>query len=130
MEDSRVRILDPVSRAQLPNVYRSATVCVVPSLWEGFGYAAAEAMACGATVVASRIGGLAEIVKDDRFGVLVEPGNAEELAQTVLSLIQDSERCSQIGIQARERIVSEFSRPAITARMAKLYHEVVASRKA
>jgi glycosyltransferase involved in cell wall biosynthesis len=130
MEDSRVRILDPVSRAQMPDVYRSATICVVPSLWEGFGYVAAEAMASGTAVIASRIGGLAEIVEDDRFGVLVEPGNAEELAQSIVSLICDRERRAQIGIQARERIGSEFSRVAITERMAKLYHEVVASRKA
>lgn len=130
MEDPRVRILDPVSRAQMPDVYRGATICVVPSLWEGFGYVAAEAMACGTTVIATRIGGLSEIVEDGRSGVLFERGNAEELAQAVLSLVENSDRRKQIEGQARKRIVSEFSRVAITARMASFYHEVVASRYA
>jgi glycosyltransferase involved in cell wall biosynthesis len=125
IEDTRVRIMDPVSRARMPEVYRSATVCVVPSLWEGFGYVAAEAMACGASVVASGVGGLSEIVEDNHSGILVEPGNAKDLAQAILSLIRDSERRAQIGVLARKRIVSEFSNAVITARMAGLYQQVV-----
>ena len=125
IEDSRVRIIDPVSRAQLPDVYRGATVCVVPSLWEGFGYVAAEAMACGAVVVASRAGGLAEIIEDQQSGVLVEPGKADELAQAVVDLLRDPQRRSAIATEARKRIVDNFSSPIITARMMNLYEHVL-----
>jgi glycogen(starch) synthase len=125
IEDSRVRIVDPVSRAQMPDVYRSATVCVVPSLWEGFGYVAAEAMACGAAVIASRAGGLAEIIEDSKSGMLVEPGNAEELAAAIVSLISDAKRRSAMVAAARKRIVDNFSRPVIAARMADLYGRLV-----
>src|SRR5205814_8084426 len=97
LEDSSIQILDPVSRAELPAAYRRATVCVVPSLWEGFGYVAAEAMACGAAVVASRVGGLAEIIEDGKSGMLIEPGNANDLAAGILSLINDAERRSAIA---------------------------------
>jgi glycogen(starch) synthase len=121
IEDPRIRIVDPVSRAQLPDVYRSATVCVVPSLWEGFGYVAAEAMACGVAVIASRAGGLAEIVEDGKSGILVEPGNAEELAGAIVSLIGNAERRSTIATAARKRIVDNFSRPVIAGQMADLY---------
>lgn len=125
IEDRRVQVVTPVSRAQMPQVYNEATLCVVPSLWEGFGYVCAEAMACGAAVVASRAGGLAEIIEDGHSGILVEPGNAEELARAVVDLIRDPQRRSRIGTAARKRIVDEFSGPVITARVAALYQEVV-----
>jgi glycogen(starch) synthase len=125
LDDPRVQVIDSVQRDRMPGFYCSATVCVVPSLWEGFGYVCAEAMACGKPVVASRTGGLAEIIEDGRSGVLVEPGNAEELARAILSLIRDPERRAQIATAARKRVVEEFSSAAIAARMSDLYRQVI-----
>ena len=125
IEDRRVQVVAPVSRAKMPQFYIDATLCVVPSLWEGFGYVCAEAMACGLPVIASRIGGLEEIVEEGRSGVLVEPGNSEDLAQAIVSLLRDPERRARIGVAARKRIVEQFSTPVIAARMASLYQEVV-----
>jgi glycosyltransferase involved in cell wall biosynthesis len=126
LDDPRIRIVaDPVTRANLPDYYQRATVCVVPSLWEGFGYVCAEAMACGVAVVASRIGGLAEIIEDERSGVFVEPGNAEDLAAAILSLIRDPERRAKIGARARNRIVDEFSSATIATRMTDFYQQVI-----
>ena len=126
LDDSRIRIVaDPVTRANMPDYYQRATVCVVPSLWEGFGYVCAEAMACGVAVVASRIGGLAEIIEDERSGVFVEPGNSEDLAAAISNLIQDPERRARVGAAARNRIVEEFSSATIAARMTDLYRQVI-----
>lgn len=126
LDHPRIRIVaDPVTRSNMPDYYQRATICVVPSLWEGFGYVCAEAMACGVAVVASRIGGLAEIIEDERSGVFVEPGNAEELAAAILNLIQDPERRARIGAGARNRIVEEFSSTTIAARMTDLYQQVI-----
>jgi len=125
IQDSRVRVLDPVSRTELPDVYGNAAVCVVPSLWEGFGYVAAEAMACGAAVVASRVGGLMEIIEDRQSGLLFEPGNAEDLGQAVIGLLRDPERGLRIGQAARKRIVDEFSSPMIASQTADVYRTVV-----
>jgi len=125
IEDSRIRILDPVLRAQMPEVYRSATMCVVPSLWEGFGYVAAEAMACGVPVIASRIAGLAEIVEDGRSGILFETANAHELAEAIVNLISDTEQRFAIASAGRKRIVDNFSRPMIAGQMADLYGQVI-----
>jgi glycosyltransferase involved in cell wall biosynthesis len=126
LDDPRIRIVaDPVTRANMPDYYQGATICVVPSLWEGFGYVCAEAMACGVAVVASRTGGLAEIIENERSGVLVEPGNANDLAEAILNLIRDSARRARIGAGARNRIVEEFSSTAIAARMTDLYQQVI-----
>src|SRR6185436_8573895 len=105
--------------------YRDATVCVVPSLWEGFGYVAAEAMACGAAVVASRVGGLAEVVEDGKSGILVAPGNAGELAAGIVSLIRDAARRFAIASAARQRIVENFSSPVVATQVADLYGRLV-----
>lgn len=126
INDSRVEIRKPVARPAMPALYSEATLCVVPSLWEGFGYVAAEAMACAGTVIASRVGGLAEIVKGGESGILVEPNNPQQLAGAVIGLINDPERCRQIGLAARTRIVQKFSSPVVTARMGSFYEEVVA----
>jgi glycosyltransferase involved in cell wall biosynthesis len=125
LDDSRIRIVDSVTRAKLPDYYQRATICAVPSLWEGFGYVCAEAMACGVAVVASRTGGLAEIIEDERSGVLVEPGNAEDLAAAIVNLIHDHERRARIAAGARRRIVEEFSSATIAARMTELYQQVI-----
>lgn len=128
IEDSRIRILDSVSHAELPGIYRAATLCVVPSLWEGFGYVAAEAMACGVTVVASCVGGLAEIIEDDRSGVLVQPGKPEELARAIVSLTRESERRQQIASAARNRIVDQYAGATIAVRLARLYEQFIQNR--
>ena len=126
LDDPRIRIVaEPVTRANLPDYYQRATICVVPSLWEGFGYVCAEAMACGVAVVASRTGGLAEIIEDERSGVVGAPGNAEDVAAAMLNLIQDHELRARIGAGARKRIVEEFSSAMIAARMADLYRQVI-----
>jgi glycosyltransferase involved in cell wall biosynthesis len=125
IDDPRVQIVDAVPRERMPEFYRSATVCVVPSLWEGFGYVCVEAMACGKAVVASRTGGLEEIVEDGRSGILVEPGNAEELARAILTLIGDREHRTEIGRAARKRVVEEYSSATVAARMTNLYLQVI-----
>jgi glycogen(starch) synthase len=130
IDDPRVQVIDPVGRELMPEFYRSATVCAVPSLWEGFGYVCAEAMACGKAVVASRTGGLAEIIEDGRSGMLVEPGNAEQLAQAILDLSDDPQRRDQIGMAARQRAVEQFSSAAIASQMAALYFQVIRGQSA
>ena len=80
----RVRALAPVSPATLAHLYQSACVVVCPSLWEGFGLAALEAMACGAPVLAANRGGLPEVVGD--AGLLVDPTNVDALREGMYTL--------------------------------------------
>jgi glycosyltransferase involved in cell wall biosynthesis len=80
----RVQILPPVPAPVLARLYQSATVVVCPSLWEGFGLAALEAMACGAPVVASNRGGLPEVVGD--AGLLVSPTDVDALREAMYTL--------------------------------------------
>ncbi len=112
--------------AELDSFYRGARFLVVPSLWfETFGLVAAEAMAHGIPVIASRIGALAELVEDGRTGLLFSPGNAEELAETMLRLWQEPERCRRLGAAGREKILRLCHADAYYAGLMGLYARVV-----
>ena len=76
----------------LPPYYRAAAVSVVPSLEEGFGIPAAEAMGCEVPVVASDAGGLPEVVEHGVTGLVVPRGDTAALAQAIGSLLDDPER--------------------------------------
>jgi glycosyltransferase involved in cell wall biosynthesis len=100
-----VRFLGHVAPVQ-PLIERSAIV-VVPSLGEGFGMVALEAMERGRPVIAARVGGLPEIVADT--GVLVPPGEVEPLRAAIVELARDLPRAAELGRAARLRARAEFS---------------------
>lgn len=85
----RVHEVGELPRERALAVVGRAEVVVVPSRWESFGYTCLEAMALGRPVVASAVGGLAEIVEHGRSGLLVPPGNPAELAEAVRTLLCD-----------------------------------------
>jgi glycosyltransferase involved in cell wall biosynthesis len=112
-----VRFLGHVSPAQ-PLIEQSAIV-VVPSLGEGFGMVALEAMERARPVVATSVGGLPEIVGDT--GVLVAPGEAEPLRAAIVELARDLPRAAELGRAARARAVAEFSEERCVQRTEALY---------
>ncbi len=103
----RVIFLQDLSFDQMARQYARASILVVPSLYEGFGLPAAEAMACGTPVVASRAGGLPEVVGD--AGVLVPPGDPGALAEGIGELLEDPERRRRLGRRGRERVEERFT---------------------
>jgi len=105
----RVTIVGRVSDAELADWYRRAQVLVSPSLYEGFGLPAAEAMACGTPVIASDAGALPEVVAHLETGVIVPSADARVLADAIGSLLADPERCRRMGEAARARVLSRFT---------------------
>ena len=120
-----VEFVGPVDRTVLPHAYRHAAVCVVPSLWESFGYSCLEAMACGCAVVASAVGGLPEIVTDQVDGLLVPPGHPEALATAVIRLLSDPLLRLQLGSRAQATVRDRFSLGAACAETARLYRSLM-----
>ena len=89
--------------------YRAADVYAHPARAESFGMAAAEAMACGTAVVASNVGGLPEIVIDGKSGLLVEPGDAGQLASAIISLLEDPARREAMRRGGLQRVAEQFT---------------------
>lgn len=113
-----------LARDGLHEFYRHTRFLVVPSLcFESFGLAAAEAMAHGLPVIASRIGGLAEVVEDGVTGFLVEPGDVTALALAMQRLWNDPERCRQMGAAARDKALREYSSDVYYWRLLSVYEK-------
>ena len=97
---------------------------LLPSEMESFGLAALEAMACGVPSVASRVGGLPEVVTDGADGFLVEVGNIEGMVAAALSLLTDPSKHEAFTIAARNTAKTRFSAKKIIPRYEKYYREV------
>jgi alpha-maltose-1-phosphate synthase len=101
-----------------------ATAFACPSLYEPLGIVNLEAMACGTAVVASRVGGIPEVVDDGETGLLVPPDDPAALADGLNTLLRDPDRATWMGQRGRKRAIAEFGWPAIAAQTATLYAEL------
>ena len=118
VEDA-VRFLGFVS--PVAGAFENAAIAVVPSLGEGFGMVALEAMERARPVVASAVGGLPEIVDDGRTGLVVPSADAEALADAIVELASDLGRARAMGMAGRERALAEFTPERCVARTEELY---------
>ncbi|MGH7817815.1 MAG: glycosyltransferase family 4 protein [Candidatus Binatia bacterium] len=98
---------------------------VMPSLFEGLGVAALEAMAAGKPVIASRIGGLAESVVDGVTGLLVRPGDGAALADAIEKLVREPSRAAAMGSQGRERVEQHFTLEQMALENEAYYYDLV-----
>jgi glycosyltransferase involved in cell wall biosynthesis len=107
-------------------VLERAAIVVVPSLGEGFGMVALEAMERGRPVIASAVGGLPEIVDDGRTGILVPPSDSAALAEAIAELATDPARAAAMGLAGRARALEAFSQERCTDRIEELYRVALA----
>ena len=120
-----VRFVTGLPDPALAELFGSAEVAVVPSLYEGFSIPAVEAMACATPLVASRGGALPEVVGD--CGVLVEPGNPSELASALGHLLDDEPKRRALGAAGRRRVEERYTWRAMATATAEIYAETAAS---
>lgn len=96
-------------RAEIEKYFFAMDIFVLPSLQEGLGLSLMEAMAAGRACVASRVGGLSELITEGRTGLLAEPGCGESLGRAVGALATDERLRRIMGLAAREKALGEFS---------------------
>jgi glycosyltransferase involved in cell wall biosynthesis len=114
-----------VPNAELPRYYRAAAVSVIPSLEEGFGIPAAEAMGCEAPVVASDAGGLPEVVEDGVTGRVVPKGDVPALTAAIGELLADPEARARMGKAGRARALRLFDWAVTAEKLESLYRELL-----
>jgi starch synthase len=110
-----------LTRPEIIQLVSHATVFVCPSVYEPLGIVNLEAMACGTAVVASRTGGIPEVVDDGVTGLLVPPGDPTALATAVNELLTDRTRAIAMGRAGRDRAIAAFGWPAVAEKTAHLY---------
>jgi alpha-maltose-1-phosphate synthase len=131
-ELSRVRegvhwIPQMLPRPEVIQLLTHAAAFVCPSVYEPLGIVNLEAMACGTPVVASRVGGIPEVVDDGRTGLLVDVDDDFEagLARALDSVVGDPEAARRMGEAGRERAVEEFGWDAVARRTVRLYEDIL-----
>jgi len=113
---------------QVPNIsdYLSvADLLLMPSQTESFGLAALEAMACEVPVIATRVGGLPEVVREGETGYLVELGDIEAMAERAVEILSDPARQRRMGARGRAWAVEQFSTDRVIPQYVALYERVL-----
>jgi glycosyltransferase involved in cell wall biosynthesis len=118
-----VRFLGHVTPIQ--GAIENAAVVVVPSMGEGFGMVALEAMERARPVIAASIGGLGEIVRDGVTGLLVPPGEAEPLAEAIVGIASQPALAQAMGEAGRQRALTRFLQSFCTERTELLYEDAL-----
>lgn len=119
----------PGERRDVQDVMRGFDLFVLPSLAEGISNTILEAMASGLPVLATRVGGNAELVDEGRTGTLVPPGDVEALAQALVAMAGAPAQSAAMGQAGRQRVEQRFSLPAMVATYGGLYDRLLAAAR-
>jgi glycosyltransferase involved in cell wall biosynthesis len=107
------------------SAYCACDVFVLPSEYEAFGLVLLEAMACEKPCVATRVGGVPEVIEEGKTGVLVEYGDSKELAGAINNLLADEKKRNEMGDMGRKRVKERFTWPIIVDKLERVYEDVL-----
>jgi glycosyltransferase involved in cell wall biosynthesis len=116
---------DHLNREALISYYTKASVVVFPTLYESFGYIATESMAARAVIVASDLDGPAEIITHNKNGVLFTPGSSADLADKLITLLNDPKQMERLQNNGRETVEQVYNSGRITDQVLEFYRKFV-----
>ena len=115
-------------RTDIPEITSIFDVAVLASFFEGLGRVLLEAMACGKPVVATRVGGIVDVVGDGETGILVPVDDPEALTEAITTVLKDKDLASKMGEEGRRKIDSKFSAKTMVEKVEKVYQELIESK--
>jgi len=121
--ESTVTFVSDIETREIVKYYAEATIAVVPSLYEGFGLPAGEAMACSVPVISTDGGALPEVVGN--AGILVPAGDSQTLIEAITELLEDPAKRQYLGQLGRKRILEKFCWNVAAKQMTNYYHQVL-----
>lgn len=124
--EERVRLLG--ERRDVPAILAASDIFALSSRWEGLPYTIIEAMMAGLPVVATRVGGVPELVEDRITGFLVPTRDPKALAAAIQRLLDDPELRKRMGQAGREKVLKEFTLDRMLAETQKVYEEVLSQK--
>ena len=125
--EKRVNFFSNLTQEDLRKTYCEAELAIIPSLYEGFGFAAIEAMACGVPLISSSGGALPEVIKDT--GIIIPPKNAKEIYNSVDFLLSSPKSAKELAEKGLQRANSKFSWTAIAKQLEKVYYKEIEIHK-
>ncbi len=123
----RVKFISGLSGEDIRDLYAEATIAVSPSVYEGFGFPAGEALSCGVPLVATDGGSLPEVVGD--AGIVVPHSNPPALARAIHGLLRDEDRRADMSVKARQHILDNFKWERCARDVVQLYRQTIAAQK-
>jgi glycosyltransferase involved in cell wall biosynthesis len=119
--ESKVKLLGAVPHDKIHTYYALCDVFVLPSIYEALSISILEAMSCGKPVIASNVGGIPELIINNKNGYLVSPNNPEKFADAILLLYNNPEKAYQIGRENRLKAEKLFSLNFMADKILKIY---------
>ncbi len=119
----KVNFLSDLSVHDILKLYAQASIVISPSVYEGFGLPAGEALACGAPVIATNGGALPEVVGD--AGIIVPHSDSMALAHAIADLLNNPQKRAQLSAHARTHILNNFTWESCARNLTALYHETL-----
>ncbi|MBI5148748.1 glycosyltransferase family 4 protein, partial [Candidatus Pacearchaeota archaeon] len=110
---------------EMPTAYNSSDIFVMPSQMETFGLVYAEALACGIPVIGTAVGGVPEIIENDKNGFIIPPDNSIELAHKLEFLINNPEKRKEFGIEGRKKVIDKFALDKVTSKLLGVYNSII-----
>ncbi|WP_309492913.1 glycosyltransferase family 4 protein [Candidatus Hecatella orcuttiae] len=124
--DSHVVFTGYMPDEELTSAYAAADLFVLPSLFEAFGITLLEAMACGLPIVATKVGGIPHVVLDGQTGLLVEAGDASQLADALVTLLSDRALAKKMGELGR-KVAQEYGWNTVCDKILKVYDKALSA---
>ena len=116
-------------KEELIHIYQKADIAINPSIiYESVSYTCLEAMACGKPVIASKIGGIPEVVIDGETGLLFEPGSVRDLISSLKILLNDPLRREEMGKAGRKRAEEFFDVLKVAPKNIEIYKSLIAKQ--
>lgn len=124
----KVEWLGEVSNSEVARFYQDLDVVVVPSLEESFGVTAVEGSACARPIIASRVGGLPEVVLDGKTGLMIEAQNVDSLVEAMEYMFENPEERVRMGQAGREFVLNHYNFQDNVTHMERVYQTLIKSR--
>jgi glycosyltransferase involved in cell wall biosynthesis len=124
-----VQYLGSLAQDQLKAWLKKSSILIMPSLDEAFPLSALEAMASGCALIASTAGGLKELIDHEKDGLLVDPGDAAQLAKAILRLLEDEALRHKLAANGLKKVRTAYSYPRLVEESLKAYQEAIKVHK-
>lgn len=123
------RIIFLGTKSNIVEILSQIDIFVLPSLWEGLGLAVLEAAAAGKPIVASRVGGIPEIIEEKKNGLLVRPKDVQDLSRALRWMLTHEDEAAKMGQRARKIVKEKFDIKEMVEAYEKLYEELIKSKQ-
>ncbi len=125
----RVEFLDGMNYEKIPASIKNSEIILLPSLFESFSYTCIEAMAAGKAVVGSKVGGMKDILQNNKSGLLIDPENYSEIYTALKKLIEDNKLRYLLSMNARERVLTKYDAAFAVDKFVNYYSQLIAEQK-